>query len=83
MQLLFNTTLKVEHFSCFEHEREGLISECRFLLQVAVGVRPSLLLLEIVHLKELRMAFIKTNFIPYRISDVVASTFRVGGWVEM
>lgn len=60
-----------------------MISECRFLLQVAVGVRPSLLLLEIMHLKELCMVFIKTNCIIYRIRDVVTSTFRVGGWVEM
>lgn len=81
MQLLFNTTLKVENFRCFEHEREGLISECRFLLQVAVGV--SLLLLEIMHLKELCMVFVKTNLMIYRISDVVISTVRVGGWVEM
>lgn len=60
-----------------------MISECRFLLQVAVGVRPSLLLLEIMHLKELCMVFIKTDFIIYRISDVGTSTVRVGGWVEM
>lgn len=52
-------------------------------MQVAVGVRPSLLLLEIMHLKELCMVFIKTNCIIYRIRDVVTSTFRVGGWVEM